>query len=84
MVPFVPILQGNDEQAFSMFKNLQSKYHWVLDILRYGSSDTLIQVLDEAVIIPALKKRDQLEQEKIRERPMCHVDDYRKRIKPTS
>ena len=80
MIPFVPILQDG-EKAFSMFLNLQTKYHWVLDVLGYDSSDTLIEVLDEAVIIPALKKRDELEQGKIRKRPMRHVDDYRKHIK---
>ena len=77
MIPFVPILQDG-ESAFSMFKNLQTKYHWVLDVLGYDSSDTLIEVLDQAVIVPALKKRDELEQEKIRERPMRHVDAHRK------
>jgi hypothetical protein len=62
-----------------MSLNLQTKYHWVLDVLRYNSSDTLIEVLDEAVINPALKKRYELEQEKMRNRPMRHVDDYRKK-----
>ena len=83
MIPFVPMLQIG-EPAFSMFLNLQNKYHWVLDTLAYNSSGTLVEVLDEAVIIPALKKRDELQQEKIRERPMRHVDDYRKRIEPTN
>ena len=85
MIPFVPILQDG-EPPFSMFLNLQTKYHWVLDVLGYNSPDTLIEVLEEAVIIPALKKRDELEQEKIRKRPTRHVDDYRKlpRIKPTN
>jgi hypothetical protein len=78
MIPFVPILQDG-EPAFSMFLNLQTKYHWVLDVLGYNSSGTLIEVLDDAVINPALKKRDELEQEKMRNRPMRHVDDYRKK-----
>jgi hypothetical protein len=78
MIPFVPILEDG-EPAFSMFLNLQTKYHWVLDVLGYNSSDTLVEVLDEAVINPALKKRDELEQEKMRNRPTRHVDDYRQR-----
>jgi uncharacterized protein YjbI with pentapeptide repeats len=77
MVPFVPILQDG-EPAFSMFLNLQTKYHWVLDVLRYNSSDTLIEVLDEAVINPALEKRHELELRKARDTPMRHVNDYRK------
>jgi hypothetical protein len=40
MIPFVPILQDG-ELAFSMFLNLQTKYHWVLDVLGYNSSETL-------------------------------------------
>jgi hypothetical protein len=62
-----------------MFLNLQTKYHWVLDVLGYNSSETLVEVLDEAVINPALKKRCELEQEKMKSRPMRHVDDYRNR-----
>jgi hypothetical protein len=78
MIPFVPILQDG-EPAFSMFLNVQTKYHWVVDVLGYNSSGTLIEVQDDAVINPALKKRDELEQEKMRNRPMRHVDDYRKK-----
>ena len=78
MIPFVPILQDG-EPAYSMFLNLQTKYHWVLDVLRYNSSETLVEVLDEAVINPALKKRYELEQQKMKNRPMRHVDDYRNR-----
>jgi len=83
MIPFVPILQDS-EPAFSMFSNLQTKYNWVLDVLAYNSAETLVEVLDEAVINPALKKRDDLEQEKIRDRPTRHVDDYRKRPRSES
>jgi hypothetical protein len=60
-----------------MFLNLQTKYKWVLDILGYGSHDALVEVLDEAMINPALKMRDEPEQEKMRNRPMRHVEDYR-------
>jgi uncharacterized protein YjbI with pentapeptide repeats len=83
MIPFVPILQDG-EPAFSMFSNLQTKYHWVLDVLGYNSADTLVEVLDGAVINPALKKRDDLEQEKMRDRRTRHVDDYRKRPRSES
>jgi len=83
MIPFVPILQDG-EPEFSMFSNLQTKYNWVLDVLGYNSAETLVEVLDEAVINPALKKRDDLEQEKMRDRPTRHVDDYRKRPRSES
>jgi hypothetical protein len=77
MIPFVPILQEG-ELEFSMFSNLQAKYDWVLDLLIYDSSDKLINVLDDAVIDPALEKRHVLELRKAQNAPTRHVDDYRK------
>ena len=76
MIPLVPIIQ-EDEEPFAMFQDLQQKYgEWVLDVLRYDSSDNLLMVLDEAVVKPALKKADELlikKAEGIRDR---HVKDY--------
>jgi hypothetical protein len=80
MIPFVPILQDG-ESAFSMFANLQTKYDWVLDSLAYDSSQSLIDVLDEAVTDPALEKRHELELRKARNTPIRHVSDYRKHPK---
>ena len=77
MTPFVPILQEG-ESAFSMFANLQTKYDWVLDSLAYDSPQSLIDVFDDAVIDPALRKRDELETRKARNPPIRHVSDYRK------
>jgi hypothetical protein len=77
MIPFVPILQDG-ESAFSMFSNLQTKYDWVLGLLRYDSSENLIDVLDDAVINPALEKRHELELRKAQNTPTRHVGDYRK------
>lgn len=76
MIPFVPIIQ-EDEEPFSMFQDLQHKYgEWVLDVLRYDSADSLLKVLDKAVVKPALKKADEIlikKAEGIRDR---HVKDY--------
>jgi Pentapeptide repeats (8 copies) len=76
MVPFVPIIQ-EDEEPFAMFQGLQHKYgEWVLDVLEYDSAANLLEVLDEAVVSPALVKADQLilkKAEAIRKR---HVKDY--------
>jgi Pentapeptide repeats (8 copies) len=77
MIPFVPILQDG-ESEFSMFSNLQIKYDWVLGTLEYDSSQSLIDVLDDAVINPALIKRHELELRKARSTPIRHVSDYRK------
>ncbi len=76
MIPFVPIIQ-EDEEPFAMFRDLKQKYgEWVLDILEYDSVDNLLKVLDDAVVKPALEKADQLlikKAEVIRKR---HVKDY--------
>jgi hypothetical protein len=77
MIPFVPILQDG-ESALSMFTNLQTKYDLVLDLLKYDSSDSLIDVLDDAVINRALKKRRELDLRKATNAPILHVSDYRK------
>jgi hypothetical protein len=59
MIPFVPILQDG-ESAFSMLSDLQAKHDWVLRTLLYDSCENLINVLDDAVINPALEKRSRL------------------------
>ena len=76
MIPFVPIIHENEE-PFTMFRDLKTKYgDWVLDVLEYDSAASLIQVLDKAVVRPALVMADQLivrKAETIRKR---HVKEY--------
>jgi hypothetical protein len=43
MIPFVPIIQEGEE-PFSMFKDLENKYRWVLKPLSYDSVETLESV----------------------------------------
>jgi hypothetical protein len=60
MIPFVPIIQ-DDEEPFSMFRDLKQKYgEWVLDVLEYDTADGLLEVLEPAVVKPALEKAEQL------------------------
>jgi uncharacterized protein YjbI with pentapeptide repeats len=59
MIPFAPIIQ-KDEAPFSMFKDLQKKYAWVLDVRAYENKEQLIEHLDEGIIKPALKKHNEL------------------------
>ena len=76
MVPFVPIIQ-EDEEPFSMFKDLHMQYkRWVLAPLKYDSVDGLIRVLDKAIINPALEVHNNLLAEKAAEMPQRHVKDY--------
>jgi len=76
MIPFVPIIQ-EDEEPFAMFRDLKQKYgEWVLDVLEYDSAANLLQALEKAVVKPALEKADLLllkKAEAIRKR---HVKDY--------
>jgi hypothetical protein len=60
MVPFAPILQEGEE-SFSMFVDLQNKYHWVLrPVIRYSSVDRLMEVLDHEIVRPAEAKFNEL------------------------
>ena len=75
MIPFVPIIHEG-ESAFAMFKDLQNKFDWVLDTLEYDSESTLVQVLDKAVIRPALEKHEELMVRKLAARQTKKVKDY--------
>jgi hypothetical protein len=76
MIPFVPIIQ-EDEEPFAMFRDLQQKYgDWVLDVLEYDSARGLIDALEPAVIKPALAKAEQLLHKKTEEIRKRHVNDY--------
>lgn len=75
-IPFLPIIQEN-ELPFSMFQDLKNKYDWVLDVLEYDSVDNLIEVMENAVVIPALEKADQLVIMKARSMGKRHVKSYK-------
>ncbi|MEM9091612.1 MAG: pentapeptide repeat-containing protein [Cyanobacteria bacterium P01_F01_bin.53] len=45
MIPVVPILQEG-ESPFAMFRDLENKHTWVLDIIEYDSAENLVKVLD--------------------------------------
>jgi uncharacterized protein YjbI with pentapeptide repeats len=60
MVPFVPILQ-DEEEPFAMFVDLQNKYDWVLKpVISYSNVDRLIEVLEDEIAGPAEAKFDEL------------------------
>lgn len=76
MIPFVPIIEEG-EKPFSMFVDLQNKYDkWVLNTLVYDSVPNLVRALEDAVIVPALKKHDELTLEKAKELKTRHTSDY--------
>jgi Pentapeptide repeats (8 copies) len=84
MIPFVPIIH-EDEEPFSMFRDLKQKYgEWVLDVLEYDSVDGLLEVLEQAVVRPALEKAEQLLYKKTEEIRKRHVKDYKRILSPNS
>jgi uncharacterized protein YjbI with pentapeptide repeats len=77
MIPFVPIIQEKEE-PFLMFRDLKQKYgEWVLDVLEYDSAEGLIDVLDEAVVQPALDKAYELIDRKAEDLKKRQVKDYK-------
>ena len=78
MIPFVPIIQ-EDEEPFSMFRDLKQKYgEWVLDPLEYDTAQGLLDVFDKAVVEPAIEKAEELEVKKAEQIRTRHVKDYKK------
>jgi hypothetical protein len=76
MIPFVPIIQENEE-PFAMFRDLRQKYgEWVLDVLEYDSAGNLLTVLDDAVVRPALQRSDELLPKKAEAVRKRHVRDF--------
>src|SRR6266700_3012158 len=60
MTPFVPIIQEG-EQPFAMFTDLQNRYRdWVLDTLLYDTPSNLINLLERAIVKPALERQAEL------------------------
>jgi hypothetical protein len=72
MIPFVPIIQKG-EKPFAMFKDLQIKYRWVLDVLVYDSMSNLIESFEKEVVNPALEKHNQLIAEKAEGLRIRHI-----------
>jgi uncharacterized protein YjbI with pentapeptide repeats len=72
MVPFVPIIQEG-EPAFSMLRDLQGKFDWVLPELIYDTPANLIRVIDHAVIEPALRMANNLNDRRMRQVSPTHI-----------
>jgi Pentapeptide repeats (8 copies) len=75
MIPFVPII-AEGEPPFSMFRDLQIKHDWVLDVLTYDTIDHLVAGLQDAVIAPALQKHEELVQQRARAVGTRHIQQY--------
>jgi uncharacterized protein YjbI with pentapeptide repeats len=79
MIPFVPIIHEGEE-PFSMFRDLKQKYgEWVLDVLEYDSAESLIDVMADAIVQPALNKAYELIDRKSEALKKRHVRDYKRK-----
>lgn len=79
MVPFVPV-HKKGEPAFSMFKNLQKKYDWVLPVVRYSGEESLIAAFDDVILTPALESRRRLNERKAEAVDEIDLDMFRRGI----
>ena len=76
MIPFVPIIQKG-ENPFSMFKDLPKKYNWVLEPVRaYDTKEALIDMLETAIIKPAIQKHKELIRKKAEELEVKDVREF--------
>lgn len=75
MIPFVPIVQKGEE-PFAIYRDLQNKYDWVLDVLEYDSIGNLVDGLENAILKPALALHNSLLQRKTAAIRKRHLADY--------
>jgi hypothetical protein len=75
MVRYVPILEEG-EQAFSMLRDLQGKFDWVLPELIYDNVSTLLEKLDLAIIGPALDAVKRIAERRVRPVAPRHIRDF--------
>ncbi len=73
LVPVQPLLSSQpalidgieaERRAYSMFKDLQRRYHWVLPTYRYQDTDQLLLSIKDNIITPAEEKGQELERRK--------------------
>jgi uncharacterized protein YjbI with pentapeptide repeats len=67
-IPFLPIIKKG-EKPFSMFIDLQNKYNWVLEVLKYDSEKQLIAGFQKSIIDRALAANKRLNKEKVVSKP---------------
>ncbi|MEL6969208.1 MAG: pentapeptide repeat-containing protein [Bacteroidota bacterium] len=74
-IPFVPIIAAG-EQPFSMFKDLHSKYNWVLTPIAYDRKEVIIEAFDQAILKRAWEKRKELASLKNKEMEVLSFDEF--------
>lgn len=76
MIPFAPIMETGSE-PFALFTDMRNKYRsWMLDLLQYKSVTELTAALEEAVVVPALRRSEELLARKAEALRIRHAGDY--------
>jgi uncharacterized protein YjbI with pentapeptide repeats len=76
-MPFVTIIQ-EDEEPFSMFRDLWAKYNWVLQPVKYKSLPILLEVFKKAILDRAWAKHKELKRRKTQEIEVLSAEDFLK------
>ncbi len=58
-VPIVPVI-AKDQEPLALFRDFIGKYDWVLPPRVYEDINSLVKNLDEVIIVPAQRKREEL------------------------
>ena len=73
-IPFVTILQEG-KKPFAMLDDLK-KYDWVLEPLKYESSEQLRKAFKKAILEPAWAKHQELQKKKAEKMKTRSIKDY--------
>jgi uncharacterized protein YjbI with pentapeptide repeats len=73
MIPFATIIQEGEE-PFGMFRDLVTKFDWVLPPVSYQTKEQIVAGLEVAVIKPALAMHNRLMQRKAQALTITSVD----------
>jgi ABC-type polar amino acid transport system ATPase subunit len=78
-IPYVPIIDLSvDQKPFAMIVDLQKSFHWVLQTFGYYSKEKLLENIEEAIISHALKKHNELREQKAAETVILTIEDLKK------
>jgi hypothetical protein len=66
-VPVQPMILSS-QLEYGMFSSLL-RYQWVLPVYRYDSLEGPLDVLEEKVIVPAMRKAEEMEESYLRKEP---------------
>jgi uncharacterized protein YjbI with pentapeptide repeats len=77
-ISYVPIIDISvDKRPFAMIVDSQKSFHWVLETFGYKSKKELLENIEEAIIKRALKKHNELRDQKANEPKLLTIKDLK-------